>query len=46
MFIDGLDWTGLLVDYCDVFIRCLDSVVYFASLSDYNSQCVLCLCHC
>ncbi len=23
--IDGLQWCGLLVDYCDVFIRCLDS---------------------
>ncbi len=25
MFIDGLEWCGLLVDYCDVFISCLDS---------------------
>ncbi len=25
MFIDGLEWCGLLVDYCDVFIGCLDS---------------------
>ncbi len=23
--IDGLEWRGLLVDYCDVFISCLDS---------------------
>ncbi len=23
--IDGLEWSGLLVDYCDVFISCLDS---------------------
>ncbi len=23
--IDGLEWCGLLVDYCDVFISCLDS---------------------
>ncbi len=22
---DGLDWCGLLVDYSDVFISCLDS---------------------
>ncbi len=22
---DGLEWCGLLVDYCDVFISCLDS---------------------
>ncbi len=22
---DGLEWCGLLVDYCDVFIVCLDS---------------------
>ncbi len=25
MLTDGLDWRGLLVDYCDVFISCLDS---------------------
>ncbi len=25
MLTDGLEWCGLLVDYCDVFIRCLDS---------------------
>ncbi len=25
MLTDGLDWFGLLVDYCDVFISCLDS---------------------
>ncbi len=25
MFIDGLEWCGLLVVYCDVFISCLDS---------------------
>ncbi len=25
MLIDGLEWCGLLMDYCDVFIRCLDS---------------------
>ncbi len=25
MFIDGLDLCGLLVNYCDVFISCLDS---------------------
>ncbi len=25
MLTDGLDWCGLLVDYCDVFISCLDS---------------------
>ncbi len=25
MLIDGLEWWGLLVDYCDVFISCLDS---------------------
>ncbi len=25
MLIDGLEWCGLLVDYCDVFISCLDS---------------------
>ncbi len=25
MLIDGLEWYGLLVDYCDAFIRCLDS---------------------
>ncbi len=25
MLIDGQEWCGLLVDYCDVFIRCLDS---------------------
>lgn len=37
MLIDGLDWSVLPVDYCDVFTRCLVSVVYFASLSDYNS---------
>ncbi len=23
--IDGLEWCGLLVDYCDVFISCVDS---------------------
>ncbi len=23
--IDGLEWCRLLVDYCDVFISCLDS---------------------
>ncbi len=23
--VDGLEWCGLLVDYCDVFISCLDS---------------------
>ncbi len=23
--IDGLEWCGLLLDYCDVFISCLDS---------------------
>ncbi len=22
---DGVEWCGLLVDYCDVFISCLDS---------------------
>ncbi len=25
MFTDGLEWCGLLVDYCDVLISCLDS---------------------
>ncbi len=25
MLTDGLEWCGLLVDYCDVFIGCLDS---------------------
>ncbi len=25
MLIDRLDWCGLIVDYCDVFISCLDS---------------------
>ncbi len=25
MLTDGLEWSGLLVDYCDVFISCLDS---------------------
>ncbi len=25
MLIDGLEWCGLLMDYCDVFISCLDS---------------------
>ncbi len=25
MLTDGLEWWGLLVDYCDVFISCLDS---------------------
>ncbi len=25
MLIDGLEWCGLLVDYCDVFFSCLDS---------------------
>ncbi len=25
MLIDGLEWCGWLVDYCDVFISCLDS---------------------
>ncbi len=25
MLIDRLEWCGLLVDYCDVFISCLDS---------------------
>ncbi len=25
MLIDGLEWCGLLVDYCNVFISCLDS---------------------
>ncbi len=25
MSVDGLEWCGLLVDYCDVFISCLDS---------------------
>ncbi len=25
MLIDGLEWCGLLVYYCDVFISCLDS---------------------
>ncbi len=25
MLTDGLKWCGLLVDYCDVFISCLDS---------------------
>ncbi len=25
MLTDGLEWCGLLVDYCDVFIHCLDS---------------------
>ncbi len=25
MLIDELEWCGLLVDYCDVFISCLDS---------------------
>ncbi len=25
MLIDGLEWCGLLVDYCGVFISCLDS---------------------
>ncbi len=25
MLIDGLEWCGLLVDYRDVFIRCLNS---------------------
>ncbi len=25
MLIDGLEWCGLLADYCDVFISCLDS---------------------
>ncbi len=25
MLNDGLEWCGLLVDYCDVFISCLDS---------------------
>ncbi len=25
MWIDGLGWCGLFVDYCDVFISCLDS---------------------
>ncbi len=25
MLIDGLEWCGLLVDYCDVFISCSDS---------------------
>ncbi len=25
MLIDGLEWCGLLVDYYDVFISCLDS---------------------
>ncbi len=25
MLTDVLDWSGLLVDYCDVFISCLDS---------------------
>ncbi len=25
MLSDGLEWCGLLVDYCDVFISCLDS---------------------
>ncbi len=25
ILIDGLEWCGLLVDYCDVFISCLDS---------------------
>ncbi len=25
MFTGGLEWCGLLVDYCDVFISCLDS---------------------
>ncbi len=24
MLSDALEWCGLLVDYCDVFIRCLD----------------------
>ncbi len=23
--VDGLEWCGILVDYCDVFISCLDS---------------------
>ncbi len=25
MLVDGLEWCGLLVDYCEVFISCLDS---------------------
>ncbi len=25
MLIDGLEWCGLFVDYCDVLISCLDS---------------------
>ncbi len=25
MLTDGLEWCGILVDYCDVFISCLDS---------------------
>ncbi len=25
MLIDGLEWCGVLVDFCDVFISCLDS---------------------
>ncbi len=25
LLIDGLEWCGLSVDYCDVFISCLDS---------------------
>ncbi len=25
LLIDGLEWCGLLVNYCDVFISCLDS---------------------
>ncbi len=24
-YLDGLEWCGLFVDYCDIFISCLDS---------------------
>ncbi len=27
MLIDGLEWCGLLMDYCDVLISCLDWIL-------------------
>ncbi len=41
---DGLEWCGLLVDYCDVFISCLDSLsAVLAKYGDPYSEFMLCI---
>ncbi len=47
MLIDGLEWCGLIVNYCDVFISCLDSFWRYPFTAEdplvsklYNAQCL------